>query len=282
MSDAHLPDGSTFKTDKPHRRYFGDTREPFALTILGMKTYVLTRSEDVGAVYRNTETLSFEEFVQAMMKVLGNSEPCIQTMFTPLPKDKAGFPNPHGKSMGMLFRDMHVHQLFPGAHLTFLETRFHAFFDRQLAPDALLQRPYARACGKQQQQQQHQQAIIVPLVQWCSDLFVQASQDAYFGPQLAEIDPHLTDHFVVFDELSYQIIYQYPRFLSGPLHRARDRILSGFEAYLQLDPAQITGDAWFIQAAEAEMRRLDLSSRDMSIALLAFYWACVLSFLFFF
>lgn len=252
------------------RQYFGNTREPFALTILGMKTYVLTKAEDVGDVYRNTETLSFEEFVQAMMKILGNSEPCIKTMFTRLPKDKPGFPNPHGKSMGILFREMHIHQLFPGDNLTFLEKSFRDFFDRHLGREEILQLPYASSDTPE--------SIVVPLVQWCSDYFVKASQEAYFGPKLAEIDPHLTDHFIVFDELSYQIIYQYPRFLAGELQRSRDSILTGFETYLQLDPAQRTGDAWFIKAAEAEMRRIDLSSQDMSIALLAFYWAYVLRF----
>lgn len=232
-----------------------------------MKTYVLTKAEDVGDVYRNTETLSFEEFVQAMMKILGNSEPCIQTMFTRLPKDKPGFPNPHGKSMGILFREMHIHQLFPGDNLTFLETSFRRFFDSHLHHDALLPLQYATPDTPR--------SIVVPLVKWCSDFFVKASQEAYFGPKLAELDPDLTDHFIVFDELSYQIIYQYPRFLSGKLQCARDSILTGFKTYLQLDPGQRTGDAWFIKAAEAEMRRLDLSSQDISIALLAFYWAYV-------
>lgn len=249
------------------RQHFDNTREPFALTILGMKTYVLTKAEDVGDVYRNTDTLSFEEFVQAMMKILGNSDPCIKTMFTRLPKDKPGFPNPHGKSMGILFREMHIHQLFPGDNLTFLETSFHGFFDRHLRHDALLQLPYATPDTSS--------SIVVPLVQWCSDFFVKASQEAYFGPKLAELDPHLTDHFIIFDELSYQIIYQYPHFLAGKLQRSRDSILTGFKTYLQLAPEQRTGDAWFIKAAEAEMRRLDLSSQDMSIALLAFYWAYV-------
>lgn len=232
-----------------------------------MKNYVLTKAEDVSDVYRNTDTLSYEEFVQAMMRILGNSEISVQEMFKPLPKDKNGFPNPHGKPLGILFRDMHIQQLFPGANLTFLENRFRAFFIDNLNLDKLGQMPYAI--------QEKSNAVVVPLVQWCSDYFTKAGQDAYFGPKLAEIDPELTDHFVVFDELSYQVIYQYPSLLAKKMLASRSRILTAFEKYLQLPHDQRTEDAWFVKASEAEMRELDLSPNDMAIAIMTIYWAYV-------
>lgn len=248
------------------RQYLGNTREPFALTVAGMTTYVITKAEDVGQVYRNTETLSYEIFVQSMMRILGNSEPSVEAMFTPLPKDKEGFPNPHGKSLGILFRQMHIHQLFPGENLNFLETRFYDFFDKHLQMEKLVETcPYATRTTPG--------TITLPLVQWCSDYFVKGGQSAYFGPRLAEIDPSLTDAFLVFDELSYQVIYQYPTFLARKMQASRDRLLSGLKQYLQLPHDQRAEDAWFVKAMETEMRALDMSADDMAIATMTIYWA---------
>ncbi|KAI3327514.1 cytochrome P450 [Ustulina deusta] len=231
-----------------------------------MKSYVITDAQHVGEVYRNTETLSYEEFVQMMMRILGNSEASVQAMFTPLPKDKEGFPNPHGKPLGILFRQMHIHQLFPGDNLTFLESRFYKFFDEHLHLSRLGETcPYAMETTDK--------CIILPLTQWCSDFFVKGGQTAYFGPRLAEINPDLTDEFLVFDELSYQVIYQYPTFLSKKMRTSRDRLLLGLKQYLQLPQDQRNEDAWFVKAMEEEMRAINMSAEDMAIATMTIYWA---------
>lgn len=252
-------------TERRCRNHFGNAREPFSLTILGMETYVLTKAEDAADVYRNTETLSYEVFVQAMMRILGISEPSVQKMFKELPKDKKGFSNPHGKSLGILFREMHIHQLFPGENLTFLEGRFYKFFDEQLSLERLCEMPYSIQGGSE--------SVTVPLVQWCSDFFTKAGQDAYFGPKLAELDPSLTDHFIVFDELSYQVIYQYPHFLSKDMVNSRNRLITAFEQYLELPYDQRSDDAWFVKASEEEMREIGLGRKDIAKAIMTIYWA---------
>ena len=71
------------------------------------------------------QTFSYEDFVQAMMRTLGNSKGSARAMSTPLSQSKDGFPDPHGKSLGLLSRDMHIHELHPGNNLDFLENRFH-------------------------------------------------------------------------------------------------------------------------------------------------------------
>lgn len=232
-----------------------------------MKTYVLTKAEDVSEVYRNSESLSYEEFVQAMMRILGNSESCVRALFTPLPKDKggSGFPNPHGKPLGILFREMHIHQLFPGANLSFLESRFSHFFDQHLHDSKIIETPYAT--------QKVPGTLVVPLVQWCSDYFTRAGQDAYFGSKLTEIDPGLTNNFIVFDELSYQVIYQYPHFLAKEMRTSRDRILRAFKRYLALPPEERAEAAWFVDASMVEMDALKLSEEDKAIAIMTIYWA---------
>ena len=98
---------------------------------------------------------------------------------------------------------MHLQQLYPGKYLDKLGQDFDKWFDRHLHVGNILGNcTYARATeGK---------SIVMPLMVWCSDVFTRAGQAAYFGPLLEKIDPEMTWKFLEFDELSYQIQFQYP------------------------------------------------------------------------
>lgn len=202
------------------------------------------------------------------MRACGNTELCVEAMFNPLPKDKQGFPNPHGKPLASLARQMHIHQLHPGAQLDFLENQFLDFFDEHLHPRTLGNKcPYAIESTNVD--------TVLPLMEWLSDLFTRAGQKAYFGDTLARIDPTLTRTFVVFDELSWQVLYQYPDFLAREMKAARDKIQSALKAYIQIPQSQRSGDAWFTKAMENEMRVLDISEDDIATMLVTIYWGSV-------
>jgi hypothetical protein len=62
-------------------------------------------------VYKDSEAFSFEQFVQGIMAYDGLSKDGIKATFSPLPKNKAGFPNPHGESLEKYGRKMQMHQL---------------------------------------------------------------------------------------------------------------------------------------------------------------------------
>lgn len=109
-------------------------------------------------------------------------------------------------------------------------------------------------------------------MEWCSDFFVRAGQRAYFGDALDAIDPTLAKTFVVFDELSWQILYQYPDFLAGEMKGARNAIQHAFKKYIQLPQSQRSGDAWFIKAMEDEMRALKISEDDIAVVMVMIYW----------
>lgn len=238
------------------------------MTLAGSKIYVITKPKDVAEAYRNTETLSFNEFVQAVMRACGNTESCVQAMYAPLPTDKGGFANPHGKPLATLARQMHIHQLYPGDGLNFLENSFLEWFDVRMNMEKLRGVcPYAIRSTDVD--------IVLPLMEWCSDFFTGAGQRAYFGYELGEIDATLTKAFVIFDELSWQVLYQYPDFLAGEMKRSRDTIQCALKKYIQLPQSQRSGEAWFTKAMENEMRALSISEDDIATMLLAIYWAYV-------
>ncbi|KAL7938509.1 cytochrome P450 [Trichoderma chlorosporum] len=248
------------------RVYFKNTDEPFALTIAGSKTYVIIKPKDVAEAYRNNDTLSFNEFVQALMRACGNTESCVQAMYTPLPTDKGGFANPRGKPLATLAREMHIHQLHPGEGLEFLENSFLEWFAARLDIEKLRSVcPYAIRSTDVD--------IVLPLMEWCSDFFTRAGQRAYFGDELGQIDDALAKEFVIFDELSWQAVYQYPDFLAREMKRSRDSIQRALKKYIQLPQSQRSGEAWFTKAMENEMRALDISDDDIAAMFMVIYWA---------
>lgn len=56
----------------------------------------------------------------------------LKAAYSPLPRDKAGFPNPHGESLGVFVRQMNIHQLYPGKNLDDLDLRLSKWFDQHL------------------------------------------------------------------------------------------------------------------------------------------------------
>lgn len=215
--------------------------------------------------YRNIKTLSFNVFVQEMLKTAGNSPFCVEAMYRPLPADKAGFPNPKSKSLATLARDMHLQQLYPGKYFDKLAEAFDNFFNRHLEVDSIFRScAYARA-GENN-------SIVMPLMVWCSDVFTRAGQQAYFGPLLEEIDADMTWKFLEFDELSYQILFQYPKWLSTKMHKAKGALVKDLMIYFDTPQEHRHGDVWFVKAMENEMRALKLSTYDIAVLMSTIYW----------
>ena len=254
------------KIDSYPRRYFGNSREPFAITAAGSKLYIVTSSEDVAAAYKNTSTLSFEEFVQAMMRISGSSEFVVQKMYENPDPEKTIFPNPHKKPLAKLARELHHNQLFPGEPYDYLRAKIIEYFEETFVLQTIAQYPYARACTTPSHE------VVLPLSSWTSDVFVTAGQRAYFGTYLEEVDPKLQQTFIEFDDLTWQVLYQYPKFLSGKMHEAKARLISSLERYFEAPIEKRGRTAWFTPAMEAEMRNLGFDNHDIGVMMTTIYW----------
>lgn len=254
---------------KPHRKYFGDTREPFTITVAGSQLHVLTKPKDVGDAYKNTTTLSFDGFVQTMMKTFGSSKFCIRAMYTYTPRSPHAddFPNPHHKPLGKLARELHIKQLFPGEHLDRIGKKFTDYFDEALVLEKIAKKPYAQEKGSD--------SAIVPLLTWSSDVFTLGGQRAYFGGLLEEIDPDMTWTFLEFDELSWQVLYQYPRVVSWRMNTLKNKLIKNLEIYFNVPSEKRNGDAWFTKAFEHEARQIGIGTHDLATMMFTVYWGYV-------
>ncbi|KND88582.1 7-alpha-hydroxycholest-4-en-3-one 12-alpha-hydroxylase [Tolypocladium ophioglossoides CBS 100239] len=248
------------------RKHFGNSKEPFALTAFGMTFYVVTQVKQSVQAYRNSETLSFEDFVQGLMRTNGNSEEVIKAVYTALPTDKAGCPNPRGESLGVLAQRMHAHQLHPGDNLVLLQKEVQRWLDCHVNLGDIRASPSATSPNFK--------SVEVPLYRWCSEYFIQLGQDVYFGETLAEIDPTLPSTFLVFDELIWKMLYQYPDVLSSDMIKPRSRVIASLNRYFQVPQSQRTGgSAWLINAMENEMRALGVDGEDLAVVVFHLYLA---------
>jgi hypothetical protein len=234
-----------------------------------MTFYVVTQAKHSAEVYRNKDTLSFENFVQGLMRSNGNNEDVVQIMYSALPTNKSGFPNPLGESLGVLAQKMHAHQLHPGNQLALLQQQVHSRIDYLLRLETLLN--ICTYAGSRSSDH-----IELPLYQWCSDYFVRLGQHVYFGEMLNQIDPTLPDAFLIFDEVIWKMLYQYPEFLSHDMSRARAKVIASLKIYFEIPQCERNnGTAWLINAMEDEMRALGVDNDNLAVLIFHLYFALV-------
>ncbi|KAH8161441.1 hypothetical protein CIB48_g6800 [Xylaria polymorpha] len=227
----------------------------------------LTEPKHSAEVYKATGTLSFEGFVQNLMRNNGGDEHALSLIYSSLPASKNGFPNPHGESLGALAQKMHIYQLHPGKNLSILQQRAGGWIDRTLTLNTLQN---ISADGKLQGLDH----IEVSLYYWCSSMFVRLGQHVYFGEALDHLNPDLPATFFEFDECIWQMLYQYPSFLSGRMIRGRSQIIASLKKYFSLPRSQRSdGAAWIINAMEDEARAIGIDDDNLAVMVFHLYFA---------
>ena len=199
-----------------------------------------------------------------MMRSSGSSESVIQKMYETPDPEQAIFPNPQNKPLAKLARELHIHQLFPGEHLNALCAAFVKHFNQTLTLKTMSRHRYTRSSTNYE--------VVVPLYTWVSDVFVVAGQEAYFGPVLGRVEPELTWFFREFDDLTWQVFYQYPKFLASTMIEAKSKVIAGLERYFTLPADERAGAAWFTPAMETEMRNLGFNTHDVAVMMMTIYW----------
>lgn len=176
------------------------------------------------------------------MKTNGSHPNVIKIMYSALPTDKSGFPNPLGESLGVLAQKMHIHQLYPSenGNLVWLQRQVMNWIDTYLTIDKLK----ADCCSHNLTQGER---VEFSLFQWCSNTFVRLGQHVYFGETLTDLDPGITGAFLELDELAWKMLYQYPDFLSQDIAVPRTRVVTTLTRYFQTPRSERKGQVpWLI------------------------------------
>ena len=223
---------------------------------------------DAYGAYKTVSSLSLDSFVETQLLKVGASKECVRLMS--LAPSELGrqeiFPNPRDKPLLRLARDLHLHQLYPGPELDDLEGRFSSHFDRKMTVEPILME--SGCCTAESTKEM----IILPLEAWIIKLFAEPGQTAYFGTQLGSLDPGFIPESLVFDDLSWQFLLQYPQLLSKRFHAAKSRMHSSLKKYFDLPPEDRQGEVWWTKALEREMRALGVGSNDIAAVMVLIYW----------
>ena len=251
------------------RKYLGGTREPFALTVAGEKLYVLTSPQDVGDSFRNTRSLSYDQFVEDLIRLIGVSDHGLKIMYRKFAPGEHIFrqPNPQQKCLAHLTVDFHKHQLLPGEKLLVLSDKFLHYLDVSLRWEKMDQKYVLEEIRESQRH--------LSLLSWCSEILVRAGTDLFFGEHLLHMNPTLPKSFHEFDKNSWMLLYRYPEFLSRCMSSPLKEIRSTLTDYFKLPESQRPGATWFVQTLEAEQRVLGMTDEDIAASMILIYWVFV-------
>ena len=241
--------------------YFRDSREPFALTVAGQRLYIVTSPQDVTDIYKNTKTLTFDEYVRDVMKSIGVSEDGISRLWK-TPDNNMDHNRLH-KALAHAGEDYYREQLLPGSHLDDLWERVLSLISSSIQWDKL---PDASSNNTSDNMR------TLSLLDWTRDVLLKAVTAGFFGDRLLELEPRLLEHFAAFDDESWKLTYKYPRSVSKNMYDAKDKMVAGVEAYFRLPKDQRSEAAWLIRKMEIETSNAGIDVHDLAAMITSLVW----------
>ena len=233
----------------------------------GQKLYVLLSPDDVGAVYRNNTTLSWDAMLNDLFNSFGVEASVIPKLWakptTAILESKSAESNlkpskPLSAIHGTL--DLYKTQLLPGPRLDSMS-------------DTLLGHISALLDRKSVRTQFGPSTMSVSLKDFCSRILVDALTRTLFGNGIYDLEPNMVRYLLDFNEDAWMLVFQYPQSARSKLNTARDMILNGFVAYLQSSSKVQSGQAWLINNVLEQQKSLDIRDEDRAALLLMIYWA---------
>lgn len=252
------------------REYFGNTREPFALTLGGQRLYVLTSPEDVKSLYKNAKVFIFDDVVFEVSITFGISHPAMVKM-RQKPAFLEGDPvyseftvqNMHALSLAELNSEFWKQELHPGHRLDALLENFLLCIDTLLQFEGLPQYTVVQRPSNSIKQ-------VFSLLKLTEGVMMDAGTIASFGTKILEIDPNLVQKFLNFDDENWKLWYKWPN--ANAMHAAKAEMTKTFEKYLSLPQKERGGAAHIIELIETTTNALELSKKDIATSLTMLYF----------
>ena len=247
------------------REYFGNTRRPFRVTLLGQTMYVVTSPEDTNAVYRNNVTLQFNHLINHLMRALGASEDAIEKLWHVPPPTQGSEKRIAGKPMVQIVEDYYRQQFLPGDGHDELWRHIFLRLEHMMRLEHLPADCVVADLGSTKK---------LSLWKWSRSVLLDAVARTMFGDKLLnEIAPELLRDFVAYDDESWKLMYQIPPIFARDMYAARRRIFDTFEQYLHLKDADRADAVWVVRMFIASLRDIKLSERDIASLLIMPLWA---------
>ena len=258
-----------------HRSCFPDG-QPYALTIAGQKMVVVQNTQEVAYLWKQTVAFTFEPFVQNIMRAFGFNYTAVENMFHEDPahllatnvksSSLLSTANPKGKCYFNMQSEWLKHQLLPNdnGNLRGLQDKYTHYLSESLSWEALVDRFIleSNVHGK-----------TISLKQFTRQILGDCAMKAFFGTKLFETSPLFLPHYQKYEDDSWKIFFNYPRFMAKEVHRAKDRTLDDLVRFYALPKEQRPGMAWIFQTLDSELNSLGLNPRDRAGIMMMITWA---------
>jgi hypothetical protein len=155
-------------------------------------------------------------------------------------------------------------QLLSGAHAEILQDRYAAHLDELLRWENL-DPVYTQSSDATQK--------IVSLRNYTRVSLTNGANRTFFGKELFEVAPDFIEGYKVYEDESWKIFFQYPRFMASHLHNAKDKALDAMMTFLALPREKRPHLSWVMDTMNNELTYLGLPPRDIAGVIMLIAWA---------
>ncbi|ERF70298.1 hypothetical protein EPUS_06339 [Endocarpon pusillum Z07020] len=229
------------------RKYFNDTREPFAITLTGGKLYFIVRELASSFGVSNSALYEFSR------QPLGEKDDVVSR--------KTGIKNPRLKSLSQLNNDFWKQQLLPGERYSELQERFLGYIETSLIQaDTSNKSATCEAANHEH----------TSLMEWTQSVLIDAGVRAFFGDKLLELEPDLPKHFLKFNNEQWKLWHKWPK--TTQMRAAKSQCIKTMQQYLALPKHERPGAAYMVEIMETTQRALGIPEDDIAIVLFMLLW----------
>ncbi|KAI4132829.1 MAG: hypothetical protein LQ338_000533 [Usnochroma carphineum] len=247
-------------------KYFGNSLEPYSITLGGQKIYILTAPQDVSLAYKSN-TLSYDSFNYDFTILYGVTPAAVHKVFAEPAKStsKGGDRdnNPLNKSVAHWSEDLYRQQLHPGERLDLLARKFVVSIRENLkwACVSILHVELTDGTSGEGS-----------LLSLCKQVIIDGATQVFFGDSILQIAPNLSEAFCQFDNHSYMLMYKYPSIFANVMFSAKAKVNDAFTTYFGLPKEQREEATWLATMEEKEFRKLNFDNADIAKFFSLMHW----------
>ena len=245
--------------------HFGNSREPYSITIGRQRVYVISSPEEAQNLYNN-KALSWVRYVQELYGWIGMPKTNIEKLWpsTSLGISKGSEPAKLTPRQKIL--EYRHHHLLPGESLDKLSETFRSYLDKELQWQNLtIDNPYLRGSSSDW--------VDLALLDWNTEIFVRTITELYWGKSMFRVAPQLINSLRKWEKCNWKYLYNLPSFLSKDTATAKNELLQGFTQYFGLPKSQRPDAMNPVIAIEGELRSLDFNDSDVAKVNMLWHWA---------
>ncbi|KAL8878852.1 MAG: hypothetical protein Q9198_003423, partial [Flavoplaca austrocitrina] len=153
------------------------------------------------------------------------------------------------------------HQLLPGRELDELAKAFVCYVDKMVQIYASSSPPVKSVF------------VDVSLMDWTTDVFLQATTETYWGRSMWGLAPDLIGSFQKWEQTTWKYVFQIPCILSKDMYEAREELIAAFTAYFGQAKTTRADANYFVTTSEQELRDIAFNDNDVGKVHMLQYWA---------